>query len=90
MIAFAPGLEDRASIANLRIGSGATVAVAYVTNGEDIPSDLSGEMFYQLASRRKEEAYQALLYLGAQAYFLNIPIGGFFRRVRLLPSNSNA
>ncbi|MGA7161027.1 MAG: PIG-L family deacetylase, partial [Bacteroidota bacterium] len=76
-IALAPGFEDLPSIANFRIGSGATVAVAYVTNGEDVPSDLSGEMFYQLASRRKEEAYRALSYLGAQAYFLNIPIGDF-------------
>ena len=77
VVALAPGFEDRASIANFRIGSGATVAVVYVTNGEDIPSDFSGEMFYQLASRRKEEAYQALSYLGAQSYFLNVPISEF-------------
>jgi hypothetical protein len=76
-IALAPGFEDLASIANIRIGRGASVAVAYVTNGEDIPSDLNGEMFYQLASRRKEEAYQALSYLGAQPYFLNTPINDF-------------
>ena len=77
VIAAAPGVEDLASIANFRIGNGASVTVAYVTNGEDIPSDLNGEMFYQLASRRKEEAYYALSYLGAQAYFLNIPYGDF-------------
>jgi GlcNAc-PI de-N-acetylase len=77
VVAIAPGFEDRASIANFRIGNGANVAVAYVTNGEDIPSDLSGEMFYQLASRRKEEAYRALAYLGVQSYFLNIPVSEF-------------
>ena len=77
VIALAPGFEDRASIANFRIGTGASVAVAYVTNGEDIPSDLNGEMFYQLAARRKEEAYQALSYLGVQAYFLNVPVNEF-------------
>ena len=77
VIAAAPGFEDRASIANFRVGGGATVAVAYVTNGEDIPSDLDGEMFYQLASRRKEEAYRALSYLGAQSYFLNVPVNEF-------------
>jgi len=77
VIAAAPGFEDRASIAQFRIRDGATVAVAYITNGEDIPSDLNGEMFYQLASRRKEEAYRALAYLGAQSYFLNIPVNDF-------------
>jgi hypothetical protein len=77
VIAAAPGFEDLASIANFRIGGGANVAVAYVTNGEDIPSDFNGEMFYQLASRRKEEAYDALSYLGAQAFFLNIPASDF-------------
>ena len=55
IVAAGPGFEDLASIANFRIGGGAIVAVAYVTNGEDIPSDFNGEMFYQLASRRKEE-----------------------------------
>jgi hypothetical protein len=77
VIAAGPGFEDLASIANFRIGGGANVAVAYVTNGEDIPSDFNGEMFYQLASRRKEEAYHALSYLGAQAFFLNIPSSDF-------------
>ena len=77
VVALAPGFEDRASIANFRIGNGANVAVVYATNGEDIPSDLSGEMFYQLASRRKEEAYQALSYLGVQSYFLNISVSEF-------------
>ncbi|MDE3058661.1 MAG: PIG-L family deacetylase [Bacteroidota bacterium] len=77
MIALAPGFEDRATIAYYRIARGPTVAVAYVTNGEDIPSDLNGEMFYQLASRRKEEAYQALSLLGTQAFFLNIPVNDF-------------
>ncbi len=77
MIALAPGFEDRAAIAYYRIARGATVAVAYVTNGEDLPSDFSGEMFYQLAARRKEESYQALSLLGAQSFFLNIPVDEF-------------
>ena len=87
VIAAAPGFEDRASIAYFRIVSGATVAVAYVTNGEDIPSDLNDEMFYQLAARRKEEAYQALTYLGAQSYFSQRPGERFFCRRELLPSD---
>jgi GlcNAc-PI de-N-acetylase len=77
LIAVAPGFEDLASIAKFKIGSGAAVSVVFVTNGEDISSDLNGEMFYQLASRRKEEAYQALSYLGVQPYFLNIPVNEF-------------
>jgi LmbE family N-acetylglucosaminyl deacetylase len=77
VIAIAPGFEDLASIASFRIGEGASVSVAYVTNGEDIPSDLSGESFYQLASRRKEEAFLALSHLGVQPYFLNIPVQQF-------------
>jgi hypothetical protein len=77
MIALAPGFEDRATIAYYRIARGATVNVAYITNAEDVPSDFSGEMFYQLAARRKEEAYQALSLLGVQSFFLNIPIDEF-------------
>ena len=77
VIAIAPGFEDLASIARFRIGSGATVSVVYMTNGEDIPSDLNGESFYRLASRRKEEAYRALSSVGVQAYFLNIPPNAF-------------
>ncbi len=86
LIAIAPGFEDFASIANFRIGRGSSVAVAYVTNGEDIPSDSSGEMFYQLASRRKEEAYQALSYLGVQTYFMNIPADEFSPTDRFEPT----
>ncbi|HUI31687.1 MAG TPA: PIG-L family deacetylase [Candidatus Acidoferrales bacterium] len=77
VITVAPGFEDLASIANFRIGRGAAVSVAYITNGEDIPSDLNGEMFYQLASRRKEEAYNVLSYLGVQSFFLNVPVDEF-------------
>ena len=77
IIAAAPGLEDLPSIAYLRVGTGAKVAVAFITNGEDIPSDLNGETFYLLASRRKEEAYRALSYLGVESYFLNVPSNEF-------------
>lgn len=74
VVALAPGFEDRAAIAKISVGNGSHVAVAFLSNGEDIPSDHNGEMFYQLASRRKEEAYQSLSILGAEAYFLNIPV----------------
>jgi hypothetical protein len=77
VIAMAPGSEDLASLAYSRIGRGSAVSVAFVTNGEDVPSDFSGETFYRLAARRKEEAYKALSYLGVQPYFLNIPIDLF-------------
>ncbi len=77
VIAMAPGSEDLASLAYSRIGRGSAVSVAFVTNGEDVPSDLNGETFYRLAARRKEEAYKALSYLGVRPYFLNIPIDIF-------------
>ena len=73
VIAMSPGEEDLSTIAYLRIGRGASVSVAFITNGEDVPSDANGDDFHQLASTRKEEAYQTLSYLGAQTYFLNIP-----------------
>lgn len=76
-IVTAPGLEDLSSIAYFRVGAGARVAVVYITNGETMPSDLNGETFYQLASRRKEEAYRVLSHLGADSYFLNVPADEF-------------
>ncbi len=76
-IAVCPGSEDLATIAQSRIGEGASSAVAFITNGEDIPSDLNGETFYLLAARRREEAYKALASLGVDAYFMSIPIDRF-------------
>ncbi len=77
VIAAAPGLEDLPTIAYLRVAAGVRVAVVYISNGEDLPSDLNGETFYLLASRRKEEAYHALSYLGVESFFLNVPANEF-------------
>jgi hypothetical protein len=73
VIALAPGLEDLPMVAYYRIGRGSRVAVAYVTNGEDLPGTGNDDSFYQLAGIRKEEAYQATSFVGAESYFLNIP-----------------
>jgi hypothetical protein len=74
VIAFAPGFEDLPTIAYYRIGRGSSVAVAYITNGEYLPSIGNDDSFYQLAGKRKEEAYQATSSVGAESYFLNIPV----------------
>lgn len=72
-IALEPGLEDLPTLAYLRLGRGARIVSLYVTNGEATPSDLCGEPPFLLAARRKEEAYQAISYLGGETHFLNLP-----------------
>ncbi len=72
-VAMEPGQEDLATMAYLRLGRGARVINLYVTNGEATPSDSTEEPPLRLAARRKEEATRALLYLGVEPYFLNLP-----------------
>jgi len=72
-VAMEPGQEDLAAMAYLRLGRGARVISLYVTNGEATPSDSCEEPPLRLAARRKEEATRALLYLGVEPYFLNLP-----------------
>ena len=72
-IALKPGYEDLATIAYFRLGRGARVVSAYVTNGEAGESDVRGEYPHQLAAVRRGEAAQAAAVLGAEDYFLTMP-----------------
>jgi len=72
-IALKPGYEDLATIAYFRLGRGARVVSAYVTNGEAGESDVRGEYPHQLAAVRREEAARAAAHLGAEEYFLTMP-----------------
>ena len=89
VIALAPGCEDLPVIAYYRIGRGASVAVAYVTNGEGLPNRGNDDSFYELAGKRKEEAYQAASSLDAEAYFLNVPSTAIYGGQSTLHSQPN-
>lgn len=72
-IALQPGYEDLSGIAYFRLGKGARVMSAYVTNGEAGESDVRGEFPPYLAAARREEASKALSHLDSQVHFLNMP-----------------
>lgn len=72
-LALRPGYEDLATLAYLRLAEGATIASAYVSNGEAGESDLAALYPDQLAGTLRLEADAALAYLGGEAYFLNQP-----------------
>lgn len=72
-IALEPGYEDLATLAYFRLGRGAKIMSAYVTNGEAGESDIHGEYPFQLAATRREEAAKAMASLEAEAYFFNMP-----------------
>ena len=76
VLALEPGSEDLATIAYLKMALGAQVITAFVTNGDGTPSDFNGEAPFLLAARRKEEAYKANTFLGAEPYYLNLPDPG--------------
>jgi len=71
-IALRPGYEDLSTLAYLRLGRGANITSAYWTNGEAAESDLPAEYPHYLAARRRQEAINALTYLGGETYFLNL------------------
>jgi hypothetical protein len=71
-ISLQPGYEDFATLAYLRLGQGARIFSAYVTNGEAGESDIRGEYPNQLAAERREAAANAMKLLGGGAYFLNM------------------
>jgi hypothetical protein len=71
-IALQPGYEDLAALAYFRVGRGAAIKSAYVTNGEAGESDVQGEYPPYLADIRRKEAARALAYLDGEAYFLNM------------------
>ncbi|NUO83135.1 PIG-L family deacetylase [candidate division KSB1 bacterium] len=72
-LALRPGYEDLSTLAYLRMGRGANITSAYLTNGEAAESDLRTEYPHYLAARRRAEAVNALTYLGGETYFLNLP-----------------
>ncbi len=72
-IALQPGYEDLATLAYFRLGRGARIMSAYVTNGEAGESDVRAEYPPYLAAVRRQEAAKALSYLDGELYFLNLP-----------------
>ena len=72
-IAIKPGYEDLSALAYFRLGKGATIKSAYVTNGETGESDVQAEYSPYLADIRRTEASNALSYLDGEVHFLNMP-----------------
>jgi LmbE family N-acetylglucosaminyl deacetylase len=72
-IAIQPGYEDLSALAYFRLGRGATIKSAYITNGEAGESDVQAEYPPYLADIRRREASNALSYLDGQVHFLNMP-----------------
>ena len=72
-ISMEPGQEDLSGLAYFRLGLGAKIMGAYITNGEGGESDIRGEYPPYLAKIRREEAADVLAYLGGQVHFLNMP-----------------
>ncbi|MDQ7052924.1 MAG: PIG-L family deacetylase [candidate division KSB1 bacterium] len=72
-IALEPGFEDLPTLTYYRLGKGATVRVAFVSNGEAGEDDHRSEYPPYLAARRRNEAIAALNRIGGEAYFLNLP-----------------
>lgn len=71
-ISLEPGYEDFGTLAYFRMGVGARIVSAYVTNGEAGESDVHGEYPNFLAATRRTEAANALALLGGEEYFLNM------------------
>ena len=78
-IASQPGKEDLAALAYFRMGKGATIVSAYLTNGEAGESDIQAEYPPFLAGIRRAEATKAISFLDGEAHFLNMPDIGSVR-----------
>lgn len=72
-IATQPGKEDLAALAYLRLGKGATIVSAYITNGESGESDIQAEYPHSIAAIRRNEAVEALSLIDGEVHFLNMP-----------------
>lgn len=72
-LALEPGYEDLAALAYFRLGRGATVLSAYLTNGEAGENDVKMEYPNYVAATRRLEASDALIYLGGDVHFLCFP-----------------
>jgi len=70
MISLQPGYEDFSALAYFKMGRGAKVMSAYVTNGEAGNSDAGYEYPSILAATRRQEASHALKTLGIEHNFL--------------------
>ncbi|HTS00672.1 MAG TPA: PIG-L family deacetylase, partial [Bacteroidota bacterium] len=77
VVAAEPGEEDLGGIAALRMGEGARVVTAFVTDGGATPSDAEGVLPMQVAARRRYEADAALRSVGGEPYFMGFPDYGF-------------
>ncbi|HTY38754.1 MAG TPA: PIG-L family deacetylase [Bacteroidota bacterium] len=71
-LSLQPGYEDLSTLAYFRLGLGARVVSAFVTNGEAGESDVKGEYPNFLAATRRREAAAAMAALGGEEYFLNM------------------
>jgi hypothetical protein len=72
-ISLRPGYEDLATLAFFRMGKGAGITSAYLTNGEAGEDDLRGEYPMHHAGELREEATKALAKIDGGALFLNMP-----------------
>jgi hypothetical protein len=72
-LAAEPGMEDLTTLTALRLGSGARIVSAYLTDGESTPSDLDGALPFQVGARRRFEADRAVRLIGGEALFLGFP-----------------
>ena len=71
-ISLRPGYEDLATLAYFRLGRGARVLSAFVTNGESGEDDLRGEYPMHHAGQLREEATKTLATIDGGAFFLNM------------------
>jgi len=78
-IAIEPGNEDLGALAYYRMGKGAIIVSAYVTNGEAGESDIQAEYPSYLAAMRRAEAFKAISFLDGEVHFLNMPAIGAAR-----------
>ncbi|MFH1943722.1 MAG: PIG-L family deacetylase [bacterium] len=72
-LALEPGYEDLNALAYFRLGKGARIMSAYLTNGEAGESDVRAEYPGYLAAMRRKEAGEALAYLDGDVYFFAMP-----------------
>jgi len=72
-IAIQPGYEDLCALSYFRLGRGAKIVSAYITNGEAGESDVQEEYPPYLSAIRRREASNAVSYIGGEVHFLNMP-----------------
>jgi len=72
-LALEPGYEDLSTLAYFRLGKGAKILSAYVTNGEAGENDVQGQYPNYIAATRRLEAEEAISYLDGDVHFMNFP-----------------